>query len=69
LTPKFAAQGGKVPHDMFTQGITLVSCTNAVSTALIIGSKISEKSKNTCECCEKVKLELHKAKLELSSCE
>jgi hypothetical protein len=69
LSPKFSGQGGKVPHDMFTAGITTVSFTNAVITALIIWSKISEKSKNTCECCVKVKIEIHKANSELSLCE
>jgi hypothetical protein len=41
---------------------------NAMSSALVSWSKINEKNKNICLYCEKLRLELREAKLELRFC-
>jgi hypothetical protein len=44
-----------------------VMVLSADSASLNFTSKISEKEVNTCLCCEELRLELHKAKLQISS--
>jgi hypothetical protein len=46
-----------------------VMALSADSVSLNFMSKISEKEVNTCLCCEELRLELHKAKLLISSYE
>jgi hypothetical protein len=46
-----------------------VIALSADSVSLNFTSKISEKEVNTCLCCEELRLELHKAKLQISSYE